>query len=39
MQTISTSGITLHIRDEGPRDVDDDIVDADFEDLGENKRK
>lgn len=26
-------------RDEGPRDVDDDIVDADFEDLGENKRK
>uniref|UniRef100_UPI002354E3A1 Hsp70 family protein n=1 Tax=Paracoccus sphaerophysae TaxID=690417 RepID=UPI002354E3A1 len=26
-------------RDEGPRDVDDDIVDADFEDLGEDKRK
>lgn len=25
--------------DEGPRDVDDDIVDADFEDLGNNKRK
>ena len=25
--------------DEGPRSVDDDIVDADFEDLGENKRK
>jgi molecular chaperone DnaK len=25
--------------DEGPRDVDDDIVDADFEDLGDNKRK
>ena len=23
----------------GPRDVDDDIVDADFEDLGDNKRK
>jgi molecular chaperone DnaK len=23
----------------GPRDVDDDIVDADFEDLGNNKRK
>ncbi|HRO14620.1 MAG TPA: molecular chaperone DnaK [Paracoccus sp. (in: a-proteobacteria)] len=23
----------------GPRDVDDDIVDADFEDLGEGKRK
>ena len=22
-----------------PRDVDDDIVDADFEDLGNNKRK
>ena len=27
-------------RDEGgPRDVDDDIVDADFEDLGNSKRK
>ena len=26
-------------REDGPRDVDDDIVDADFEDLGENKRK
>ena len=25
--------------EDGPRDVDDDIVDADFEDLGENKRK
>ncbi len=25
--------------EEGPRDVDDDIVDADFEDLGNNKRK
>ncbi|ABN77937.1 molecular chaperone DnaK [Cereibacter sphaeroides] len=25
--------------EEGPRSVDDDIVDADFEDLGENKRK
>ncbi len=25
--------------DEGPRNVDDDIVDADFEDLGEDKRK
>ncbi|MDZ4094056.1 MAG: molecular chaperone DnaK [Paracoccaceae bacterium] len=25
--------------DEGPRGVDDDIVDADFEDLGDNKRK
>ncbi|MCU9848153.1 molecular chaperone DnaK [Defluviimonas sp. WL0024] len=25
--------------DEGPRGVDDDIVDADFEDLGEDKRK
>ena len=25
--------------DDGPRDVDDDIVDADFEDLGNNKRK
>jgi molecular chaperone DnaK len=24
---------------DGPRDVDDDIVDADFEDLGDNKRK
>ncbi|MBD3763306.1 MAG: molecular chaperone DnaK [Rhodobacterales bacterium] len=24
---------------DSPRDVDDDIVDADFEDLGENKRK
>ncbi len=24
---------------DAPRDVDDDIVDADFEDLGENKRK
>ncbi|MDO5530249.1 MAG: Hsp70 family protein, partial [Paracoccus sp. (in: a-proteobacteria)] len=24
--------------DEGPRDVDDDIVDADFEDLGDDKR-
>ena len=23
----------------GPRDVDDDIVDADFEDLGDGKRK
>jgi molecular chaperone DnaK len=23
----------------GPRDVDDDIVDADYEDLGDNKRK
>ena len=27
-------------KDEGaPRDVDDDVVDADFEDLGNNKRK
>ena len=26
-------------RDTGPRDVDDDIVDADFEDLGDDKRK
>ena len=26
-------------RDAGPRDVDDEIVDADFEDLGEDKRK
>jgi molecular chaperone DnaK len=25
--------------DDNPRDVDDDIVDADFEDLGEKKRK
>ncbi|MBD3785444.1 MAG: molecular chaperone DnaK [Sphingomonadales bacterium] len=25
--------------DGGPRDIDDDIVDADFEDMGENKRK
>ncbi|PTE23748.1 molecular chaperone DnaK [Cereibacter changlensis JA139] len=25
--------------DDNPRSVDDDIVDADFEDLGENKRK
>ena len=25
--------------DENPRGVDDDIVDADFEDLGEEKRK
>ena len=25
--------------DGNPRDVDDDIVDADFEDLGNNKRK
>jgi molecular chaperone DnaK len=25
--------------EDGPREVDDDIVDADFEDLGENKRK
>ena len=25
--------------DDAPRDVDEDIVDADFEDLGENKRK
>ena len=25
--------------DDAPRDVDDDIVDADFEDLGNNKRK
>ncbi|MBI1169919.1 molecular chaperone DnaK [bacterium] len=25
--------------EDGPRDVDDDIVDADFEDLGNNKRK
>ena len=25
--------------DDAPRSVDDDIVDADFEDLGENKRK
>ena len=25
--------------EDGPRSVDDDIVDADFEDLGENKRK
>jgi molecular chaperone DnaK len=25
--------------EEGPRDVDDDIVDADFEDLGENKKR
>ena len=26
-------------KDDGPRDVDDDIVDADFEDLGNSKRK
>ena len=26
-------------KDDGPREVDDDIVDADFEDLGNNKRK
>ena len=25
--------------EEGPRSVDDDIVDADFEDMGDNKRK
>jgi len=25
--------------EDGPRSVDDDIVDADFEDMGENKRK
>ena len=25
--------------EESPRGVDDDIVDADFEDLGEEKRK
>ena len=25
--------------EDGPRNVDDDIVDADFEDLGEDKRK
>ncbi|KFE34724.1 molecular chaperone DnaK [Thioclava atlantica] len=25
--------------EEGPRDVDDDIVDADFEDMGDDKRK
>ncbi|MGL4308903.1 MAG: molecular chaperone DnaK [Paracoccaceae bacterium] len=25
--------------DDGPRSVDDDIVDADFEDLGDNKRR
>jgi molecular chaperone DnaK len=25
--------------EDGPREVDDDIVDADFEDLGNNKRK
>ena len=25
--------------DEGPRSVDDDIIDADFEDMGNNKRK
>jgi molecular chaperone DnaK len=25
--------------DEGPRDVDDDVIDADFEDMGNNKRK
>ena len=25
--------------DEGPRGVDDDIIDADFEDMGNNKRK
>jgi len=25
--------------EDGPRDVDEDIVDADFEDLGNNKRK
>jgi molecular chaperone DnaK len=25
--------------EDGPRDVDDDIVDADFEDLGNNRRK
>ena len=24
---------------DAPRDIDDDIVDADFEDLGEDKRK
>ena len=23
----------------GPREVDDDIIDADFEDMGNNKRK
>ena len=25
--------------EDAPRDVDDDVVDADFEDLGNNKRK
>jgi molecular chaperone DnaK len=24
---------------DAPRDVDDDIIDADFEDMGNNKRK
>ena len=36
----SQSGADAAERDTGaPRDVDDDIVDADFEDLGDNKRK
>ncbi|WP_112872884.1 molecular chaperone DnaK [Paracoccus endophyticus] len=36
----SQSGADAADRDTGaPRDVDDDIVDADFEDLGDNKRK
>jgi molecular chaperone DnaK len=27
------------VNEDAPRDVDDDIVDADFEDMGDNKRK
>ena len=34
-----TEGAADEDRDAGPRGVDDDIVDADFEDLGEDKRR
>ncbi len=35
----SSSGDKDDVDPDGPRDVDDDIVDADFEDLGEDKKR
>ncbi|MDD8023431.1 MAG: molecular chaperone DnaK, partial [Paracoccaceae bacterium] len=36
-QAAETGG--AEVDEDAPRDVDDDIVDADFEDMGDNKRK
>jgi molecular chaperone DnaK len=35
----ATQGAAEGGNEDGPRDVDDDIVDADFEDLGENRKR